>query len=307
MDKEGTHEETAHGHGGHHRRGRLGRCGDSSAQTQEDTDFSGGRTRGRDAPRDDLALSPTSISRRSSSGTALPTGWETVPWAPGGSATVAGGIADRQRRAGEHDVALRLRSLARLRGHVLGGRVPARRLRRDFNDPPWAMFSTGGGALPVGLYARTLAPGGTAQNTLHRRLDPLEEHDYSIEWTPTEVRYFVDGALVARMRSRSLRRCDRSPATSIRAAVSVRVDYLDLLLVSDRGHLHVSRLRRRRQPRHLADAERGVRYARRYRRDVRGPHREHPDAGCFLDRLAAGRARRRGPGARSGGAISSTA
>ena len=27
--------------------------------------------------------------------------------------------------------------------------------------------------------------------------DPFVEHDYSIEWTPSEVRYFVDGALVA--------------------------------------------------------------------------------------------------------------
>ena len=36
----------------------------------------------------------------------------------------------------------------------------------DFNDPPWAMFSTGGGTLPVGLYARTWD--GTTRHATHR-------------------------------------------------------------------------------------------------------------------------------------------
>ena len=59
------------------------------------------------------------------------------------------------------------------------------------------MFSTGGGALAVGLYARTAGPGGApAENTPIAGVDPLVEHEYSIEWTPTEVRYFVDGDLV---------------------------------------------------------------------------------------------------------------
>ena len=38
---------------------------------------------------------------------------------------------------------------------------------------------------------------GRRENTLIAGIDPFVEHDYSIEWTPTEVRYFVDGDLVA--------------------------------------------------------------------------------------------------------------
>ena len=49
----------------------------------------------------------------------------------------------------------------------------------------------------MGLYARTAVPGGPAENTPIAGVDPLVAHDYSIDWTPTEVRYFVDGALVA--------------------------------------------------------------------------------------------------------------
>ena len=35
------------------------------------------------------------------------------------------------------------------------------------------------------------------QNTPIAGVDPLVQHDYSIEWDPTEVRYYVDGNLVA--------------------------------------------------------------------------------------------------------------
>ena len=66
----------------------------------------------------------------------------------------------------------------------------------DFNGAPWAMFSTGGGALPVGLYARTLV-GATAIDTPILGVDPLVAHDYEIRWTATEVTFYVDGNLVA--------------------------------------------------------------------------------------------------------------
>ena len=167
-----------------------------------------------------------------------------------------------------------------------------------FEDAPWAMFSTGGGALAVGLYARTALPGGPAENTPIAGVDPLVEHDYSIEWTPTEVRYFVDGDLVAThaIAIDAQMRPVASDFTVGGGSVAGRVLDLDLYLVSDLRHVHVARLRRRRQPRHLADADRGAGHPGRDRRDVRGPHRKHADAGRLVDRLAAGRRRRRDPG-----------
>lgn len=65
-----------------------------------------------------------------------------------------------------------------------------------FEGPPWAMFSTGGAPLARGLYARTRAGAGTVIDE-PIAADPLVPHTYRIEWSPAEVRFLVDGALVA--------------------------------------------------------------------------------------------------------------
>ena len=165
-----------------------------------------------------------------------------------------------------------------------------------FEDAPWAMFSTGGGALAVGLYARTAVPGGPAENTPIAGVDPLVAHDYSIDWTPTEVRYFVDGALVATHTIAITAQLRPVASDFAVGGGSVQVGIPGALLVSEPRHLHVARLRRRRRPRHLADIDGRGHDPGRYRRGVRGPHRKHSDTRCFLDRLAAGRSRGAIPG-----------
>jgi hypothetical protein len=71
-------------------------------------------------------------------------------------------------------------------------------LGNTLNEVPWAIFSTGGGILPTGLYARTNAAGASAENEpLPASIDPLVPHTYRIEWSTTDVKYFVDDALVA--------------------------------------------------------------------------------------------------------------
>ena len=62
----------------------------AGAQTQVDDDFSGGTHDGTElvAP-DDLALRQVIDIVEDFDGTALPSGWVTVPWETGGSATVA--------------------------------------------------------------------------------------------------------------------------------------------------------------------------------------------------------------------------
>jgi hypothetical protein len=71
-------------------------------------------------------------------------------------------------------------------------------LGNTLNEVPWAIFSTGGGSLPTGLYARTNAAGISPVNDLlPTSIDPLVPHTYRIEWSPTDVKFFVDDALVA--------------------------------------------------------------------------------------------------------------
>jgi hypothetical protein len=173
----------------------------AAAQTQVDTDFSGGAP---DANTEvvspgDLALSPDFDIFEDFDGTLLPPGWEGPPWVPPGtgSATVAGGALTvdgaRANPTGFYTAGRSLDFAATFTAdpfqHVGFGQA--------FEDAPWAMFSTGGGALAVGLYARTFVPGGAPENTPITTVDPLVEHDYSIEWTATEVRFFIDGDLVA--------------------------------------------------------------------------------------------------------------
>ena len=172
----------------------------AGAQTQVDTDFSGGTPDANTevvAPGD-LALSPVVDVSEEFDGTALPSSWEVSPWPTGGSATVADGELTvdgaRANTTTSYDPGRSLDFAATFTAH------PFQHVGfgETFDNPPWAMFSTGGGALPVGLYARTAAPGGApAEDTPIVGVDPLIAHDYRIEWTPTEVRYFVDGGLVA--------------------------------------------------------------------------------------------------------------
>jgi Glycosyl hydrolases family 16 len=206
----------------------------AGAQTQEDADFSGGTHDGTQVvPLGDLALSPVTDIVADFDGTTLPSGWEVVPWETGGSATVGDGLLTvdgaRANTTSLYDAGRLLEFAATFTAdpfqHVGFG--------TDFNDGPWAMFSTGGGSLPVGLYARTLAPGGTAMNTPIADVDPLEEHEYSIEWTPTEVVYYVDGEEVA-VHEVAISAQMRPIVSDFSAGGgSVVVEYLDLYPVTD--------------------------------------------------------------------------
>ncbi len=129
-------------------------------------------------------------------GPALPTGWTSTPWDTGGDATVTGGVLDVDgtlvAAPGTFDAGESLEFTATF------GDQPFRHVGfgANFNDPPWAMFSTGGGALATGLYARTNIA-GTQVNESIAGFDPTVPHDYEIQWTATAVFFFVDGTLVS--------------------------------------------------------------------------------------------------------------
>jgi hypothetical protein len=128
-------------------------------------------------------------------GTALPGGWSTFTWNPGRGVTVsAGDLLVDGARAGTTAAYATGRSLefsatfgAAKNQHVGFG--------VDYNDPPWAMFSTFN-VDPAGccLYART-HDGGSQQNTQLVGVTPTQPHRYRIVWTGSSVEYFVDGTL----------------------------------------------------------------------------------------------------------------
>ena len=202
-----------------------------------------------------------------------------------------------RRGAGEHDDALRRRSLARLRRHVHGGPVPACRLRsgvrgrrhgrcsaRAAERWPWA-FTPNRGAWWGRRRTRRSQASIRSSRTTTASSGPRPRSGTSstAPWWLTHRHRDHRAAATA------------SQVTSTWAVGAWRSSTLDLYSYPSSGHLHVARLRRRRQPRHLADADAAATTPGRDRRGVRGPHRKHPDAGCLLDRLAAGRCRRRDP------------
>ena len=124
---------------------------------------------------------------------ALPAGMTATQWAPpAGAATLAGGnlVVDGARVVDDPTAAAP--RVLELRAAFGAARFQHIGFGNGLEDAPWAMFSTGGGALPIGLFARTNV-GGAAVDTPLAGIDPLVAHNYKIEWTPTQVIYSVDG------------------------------------------------------------------------------------------------------------------
>jgi hypothetical protein len=160
--------------------------------------------------------------------------WTVTQWdGTTGSATVGGGSVtangvhvNDDREHGDYTAGKRLEFRATF------GAVPFQHvgLGDTFSGAPWAMFSTGNDtSLPPGLYARTLNLAGTATDT---RLDtlginPTVPHRYRIDWTATQVQFFVDGTSVA---THTVAVDPMRPVISDSAndATSVKVDWLDM-------------------------------------------------------------------------------
>lgn len=132
-------------------------------------------------------------------GTTLPAGWSDTPWAAGGAATPTGDgqvSVDGTLLADDNASAPAGRTLefrAKF-GTTTGQHIG---YGETLDNPPWAIFSTGGGPLAFGLYARTATTGNpTLDDFAITGVDPAQWHTYRIEWVASEVRYFVDGNLV---------------------------------------------------------------------------------------------------------------
>lgn len=98
-----------------------------------------------------------------------------------------------------------------------------------FAEAPWAMFSTGNGTdLPTGLYARTRAVDGTQPVTnTPIAVNPVVPHQYRIEWTAGQVKFYVDGALVA-THNVTIEPMRPVISDAVTDTASVKVDWLNM-------------------------------------------------------------------------------
>ncbi len=70
-------------------------------------------------------------------------------------------------------------------------------LGNDLSDFPYAVFGTGSAGDPFQMYAQSGADPGTQQVTPLPGVSLNTPHRFRIEWNPTNVLFYVDGALVA--------------------------------------------------------------------------------------------------------------
>ncbi|MGC1799485.1 MAG: Ig-like domain-containing protein, partial [Solirubrobacterales bacterium] len=148
----------------------------------------------------EVTLKPTEASEFS--GSSLPGGWKSCPWSapdpenctPGTGATVSGGSL--------HVDGSYARTIATYgSGRSLEFRATVNQQNNQHagfgvdmnNSPNWAIFSV---KFDGTFNARTNNGGATTETQLPIGLVG-SSHLYRIEWAATEVRYFVDGALVA--------------------------------------------------------------------------------------------------------------
>ena len=159
-------------------------------------DFGAGTTAGTyvsNVGDGEVTLMPT-VGEEFSGGPGLPSGWETGTWTAGGTATVSGGEL-------HVDGAYAATTATYGSGHVLefkasfgGGNFSHVGFGVDLNNNPnWAIFSIKGDGL---FYARTNVDGTSTETQLPSSLIG-SPHVYRIEWDAAQVRYYVDGSLVA--------------------------------------------------------------------------------------------------------------
>jgi hypothetical protein len=127
------------------------------------------------------------------SGSTLPAGWSSAPWAAGGASSVAGDqVTVNGALLGSDTLVAPGRSLefvATFSGEAFqnGG------FGLSFNENLWAMFTTGQGG---GLWAKT-HDGATPIDTPIQGNWLGSPHRYGITWTSTSVAFSIDGAPVA--------------------------------------------------------------------------------------------------------------
>jgi hypothetical protein len=157
----------------------------SSFSDDTAADFGAGTVGGAGvvAPAGSVQLAPV----EQFDGAGLPGGMTAVPpsaaTVAGGSLTVDAGQVSGGSVGPQQVLAFRATFLSQANQHIGFG--------NNLQDhEPWAIFSTGSSG--GGLFARTTDGVTGAETTLSPTIDPLVAHNYRIEWSATEVKYYVD-------------------------------------------------------------------------------------------------------------------
>ena len=127
-------------------------------------------------------------------GSTLPSGWTSTAWTAGGTNAVSGGaLTTDGARLAVTALSGPGRSVEFVGTFSSTAALQHVGLGVDFNNAPWAIFSTmGGGA----LYART-TNGTATTNTLLPGSWLGAPHRFRIDWTPSAVSYAIDGSVLA--------------------------------------------------------------------------------------------------------------
>src|SRR4051794_10123835 len=144
--------------------------------------------------------------------TALPSGWAATAWPTGqtganvggNAAVTAGQLIVDGARVSDANAAPTFSAPQTLEFRAAFGADQYQNIGfgDTFNDGPWAMFGTGPtAATPGTFFARTMtAAGGTQMDTaipVGATFDPTATNLYRIEWGTADVKFYVNGALVA--------------------------------------------------------------------------------------------------------------
>ena len=146
-------------------------------------------------PDGEVQLQPTIGDEFNS--TALSPTWKTKAWRPGGWTSVGGGslLADTTAvYPSDFFASPRVLEFSATFQPVNDQAVG---LGNDLSDYPYAIFTNGLNGDPFMVYATSGGGPGNEASTPLPNVSLYAPHRFRIEWTPTTIRYYVDGALVA--------------------------------------------------------------------------------------------------------------
>ena len=123
----------------------------------------------------------------------LPTGWSAIQWTtPDGTRTVGGGALAVDGERANTDRFFGPGQVLEFTATFSGAQFQSVGFGNDLATEPWAIVSTDGAGQ---LMARTFATSTDGQTTdVTPSANPLGPHTFRIEWSATEVKYYVDNA-----------------------------------------------------------------------------------------------------------------
>ncbi len=130
-------------------------------------------------------------------GTLLGSDWMSKAWKPGGSVMLSGGSLFANGGVAhtiDHFAGPRMLEFSATFDAVNDQAIG---LGGDTSNYPYAVFSSGVPGDPFGIYAISGASPGDEEQSARLNVSLYEPHRFRIEWTPSTIRYYVDGALVA--------------------------------------------------------------------------------------------------------------